>query len=891
MKKIVSFMLACILVFSPFLQVSANSILDEKKIAVKNILVTKNDLKKISNWEKYVLAMDSFVEKVKNNSVKVDTVKTKIDKAIYGLEWKQWSWKILSPKERQLITILKYLQARLDFVQLDNIQKQQEAEENKFKEILEESQNPTINDLDRKEIEKAIISIQKNLLEKSQQNIESILWDFEDYFNYESKGDFEMNFKSDHESIWSINAELKLSDYVTQASSFDSRFKGHISAVIDALPKWEDAVKAEMSSFIDFISKDGQIYALAKDLNITTEENLDHFQDVLDTLKKLAKENKYIEISDEQTAEVMKIIKTFNPDVLFNDAQQLFSKPMFTAYKKEGEKFHIIPTKYACDSLKVLANKFDPFSPNNCTDSQYNEVIKDLLTQWELTMTLGKENVIQYSQYKNNNIDTLDITTSFTNDSITKINILLLPNQDDYKNEKFTLDYEKNKQLDITLYADNGDVDVKLESTLDSRNNFSSLHHTGYIKNWNDDIVWNLNIKNRKIEWKFKAKSPKRKYNYETGEYEDLGHEYFEINLQGNTDSRNEVKSISIDYVWNDGENDILTGEMTYNLPKLKFVSTYKDSFGKADINFEGEWNTRNDNFDSFDAQVEVSEKERTFDYETYTYKYSWEQQKVFDLDYSLENTEVKGTLNAYDNNKVIFWIISNGTYKKDQLELNNEIVADFVNTFFRQTEKARDSVRISDIKMMQTAIEMHYQDNAEYPSIETLQDSLSAYLATIPTDPSGNIELNGCQFGYKYEVWADIYWIENQVYNLSTCFESENNSSKSQYDNWKYNNRFEVWSAINNEMKESIYVHGYTTWTKQEVKEESTPIINVNFEYDYSSNKTNSELYIDAIYEEQKVFEMNMKNIGNIEYKQVDIQAPSDTVPMKEVFKNNYYY
>jgi hypothetical protein len=147
-------------------------------------------------------------------------------------------------------------------------------------------------------------------------------------------------------------------------------------------------VKAEMSSFIDFISKEGQIYALVKDLNITTEENLDDFQDILDNLKELAQENKYIELSEQQTLEAMKVLKSFNPDLLFKDAQDLFAKPMFTAYKKEGEVFHIIPTKYACDSLKVLANKFDPFSPDSCTDSQYDEIVEELITQGELTMTL-----------------------------------------------------------------------------------------------------------------------------------------------------------------------------------------------------------------------------------------------------------------------------------------------------------------------------------------------------------------------------------------------------------------------------------------------------------------------------------------------------------------------
>jgi hypothetical protein len=41
--------IATILTVSPFLQVSAYDIMDEKKIAIKSILVSKSQLKKVSN--------------------------------------------------------------------------------------------------------------------------------------------------------------------------------------------------------------------------------------------------------------------------------------------------------------------------------------------------------------------------------------------------------------------------------------------------------------------------------------------------------------------------------------------------------------------------------------------------------------------------------------------------------------------------------------------------------------------------------------------------------------------------------------------------------------------------------------------------------------------------
>jgi hypothetical protein len=51
---------------------------------------------------------------------------------------------------------------------------------------------------------------------------------------------------------------------------------------------------------------------------------------------------------------------------------------LFKAYKKEGSKFYLIPSKYGCDTAKTLAQKFDPFNGNTCTDSQYNDLLKDI---------------------------------------------------------------------------------------------------------------------------------------------------------------------------------------------------------------------------------------------------------------------------------------------------------------------------------------------------------------------------------------------------------------------------------------------------------------------------------------------------------------------------------
>ena len=873
MKKIISMFIMLILILTPLLQVSAYDILNEKKIAVKNILVTKSELKKISKWEQYISAMDSFVDKIKTNPEKIEKMKSKIDNAVYTLESKEWYWETLSKKELQLLKILKYLQARLIFLHLDNLQKTEEASDKKIEEILNATKNPNISETDKKTLEDAIINIQKNFLKQSRLSVENIMWDFENYFNYENKGDFEMNFNTDHESIWNIEAEFKLSDYVTQTSNFDSRFNGHASAMINALPKWEEAIKWEFNSFIDFILKDGQYYTLVKDLNIVTEENLEDFQDILDNLKTLAQENEYIIMPDTGSVEAMELLKSFHPDNFFHDAQETFSQSMFTAYKKEWNTYSIIPTKYACDSLKVLMNKFDPFSPNNCTDSQYRDIVEDFIIQWELTITLGNENILKYSQYSDDDIETFDIIITFTDSGIQEFILDLLPNQTEYKDEGFHVSYKKNKTLNFRLYAEQWDYDINFDSILDSRNNFSSITHTAYIQDWRDTYNWNLSLKNKKINWDFKIETKKEKYNYETSEYESIGSEYFTANINWNTNIKNELDNINIDYTGNDWEKNYLTWELIYDLPQLKIVNNYQDDYINSEFLFDGKWNKRNSNFDNFSASAEVLEKDRTYNYETSEYEYSQEEEKIFDMNYSLTDWNVNGTLNAYNDDKVIFWVITQGTYKKDQLELNNEINADFINSMFWYAEEAKKSKIISDLRTLAVAVEIHTTKYWTLPSTENFWEDIQQSKQGF-NSPYWNQEIDWCKHWY-------IYAKSNKYYQFSSCIIWSDIKIKK----WNY------YEWADEELWEPVYLEWYTTWIQEEIKEKSTPVINFNFGYDYTSNKTNTDIYIDLMLDEEKVFEMNMKNTGTIEYKEIDIQAPSNTVPFEEVFETNSYY
>jgi len=74
---------------------------------------------------------------------------------------------------------------------------------------------------------------------------------------------------------------------------------------------------------------------------------------------------------------------------------------------------------------------------------------------------------------------------------------------------------------------------------------------------------------------------------------------------------------------------------------------------------------------------------------------------------------------------------------------------------------KARDAKRISDMKAIQTALEMYYDDNGVYPIYcptsgdsyclaTSLSTYLSGFLSTFPTDPIENRPYAGLTYRYS---------------------------------------------------------------------------------------------------------------------------------------------
>ncbi|HOY56341.1 MAG TPA: prepilin-type N-terminal cleavage/methylation domain-containing protein [bacterium] len=85
---------------------------------------------------------------------------------------------------------------------------------------------------------------------------------------------------------------------------------------------------------------------------------------------------------------------------------------------------------------------------------------------------------------------------------------------------------------------------------------------------------------------------------------------------------------------------------------------------------------------------------------------------------------------------------------------------------------KARDARRVSDIKQIQTALELYAQDANRYPAIlpsvgSVLAYSGNTYMGKIPGNPSPN----GCAYGYGggSSTYVLTFCLESSVSGLGT--------------------------------------------------------------------------------------------------------------------------
>ncbi len=90
---------------------------------------------------------------------------------------------------------------------------------------------------------------------------------------------------------------------------------------------------------------------------------------------------------------------------------------------------------------------------------------------------------------------------------------------------------------------------------------------------------------------------------------------------------------------------------------------------------------------------------------------------------------------------------------------------------------KARDAKRVGDIKQIQTALELYYNDNSGYPSADimvagTIATNSVTYMSQVPTAPTpfDNASTTGGQCTAANNVYKYATYNNNTSYTISYC-------------------------------------------------------------------------------------------------------------------------
>ena len=127
------------------------------------------------------------------------------------------------------------------------------------------------------------------------------------------------------------------------------------------------------------------------------------------------------------------------------------------------------------------------------------------------------------------------------------------------------------------------------------------------------------------------------------------------------------------------------------------------------------------------------------------------------------------------------------------------------VAVYTSQIQKARDSTRINDVKVLESAVEQVYWDDSDYPHANEFVTKVNKYVKRLPSDPKHGSPCNrwggtwtSGDCAYAYLTSTDENWIAYWSYEISTSFENKwNVDSKAAKDSGNDDVRWEAWNKL----------------------------------------------------------------------------------------------
>lgn len=496
MKKIFSYFLITILSINIFWVQNINAS-NEKMNYTKGIIITKWELNKTNIWRNYVKQIDNLYEKIKNNEAQLKNLNSNLENLL----------KSNNIKNKEVLNTLMYLQFMVKVWLFD-------LEDNKLNQII----SSNISDNDKKIAEKEIIKLQHKMVDSWENFMENILKEIKSTNNFNEKWDVDFKLDINLDSIAKIEWWISLKKYEAINYWLDSKIKWDFKINFNWDIEWE-LIEFNTSSNIDFISKDGDMYLKFDNLEISSNQDLSFLNEYTNKIIELSKNNKYIKIEDNSSKLAIELINNFNYNKYLLEARGYANNPMFEAYSKEWNKYYLKPTKDFCDTFKEIANKFDPFYWKTCSNSQYNEMLKEFNELMNIYISINWNETTLWYEWKDPNFKENNWYITFNDKEITKVIFNLSDKKWEfltkfsYENNKFELSSKVSSSYDnfilnLNWELDNNKIINNLSLNSDYKrkkwkfdyNTWEYIYENNYSKIFESNIV----IRNKNISWETK---------------------------------------------------------------------------------------------------------------------------------------------------------------------------------------------------------------------------------------------------------------------------------------------------------------------------------------------------------------------------------------------------
>ncbi len=318
--------------------------------------VVKQEVLSISNGSKYIREIDTLVPNISQEQAeKIQDRIVTVKAQIAGKSGRKYD---------NIQAIISYL----EIVLYEN-----------FDLMMEETvEIPTqISTQDAMEAKEQVLTLQGYLKDSLNKNIAM----FEEHTIFRETWDMSVSMDIDVDQMMMLNSEVTLNNYIYKHDMFDEELQWDLRGLIHADIAGEQWLSVKFETFLDYILKDGNVYLMFDNIDFedrTGGEIREQLTPILDELTRLAKEETYISIIDEEAQDIINTFQDLAPGTIINHLNQTLDTPLLEAYIKEGNTYFMRPTIELCHIFKDEKNVFDPINGTKCSEKQYQDMLQSM---------------------------------------------------------------------------------------------------------------------------------------------------------------------------------------------------------------------------------------------------------------------------------------------------------------------------------------------------------------------------------------------------------------------------------------------------------------------------------------------------------------------------------